>query len=55
MLAAGDTFRAAAIDQLKLWGERVERAGRGPEPGRRPGSVVFDALTAARARGTSTC
>jgi fused signal recognition particle receptor len=50
MLAAGDTFRAAAIDQLKLWGERVGVPVVAQNPGSDPGSVVFDAVTAARAR-----
>jgi len=51
LLAAADTFRAAAIDQLRIWGER---AGcpviSGPEGGD-PGAVVYDALQAARSRG----
>ncbi|MGI9145129.1 MAG: signal recognition particle-docking protein FtsY [Chloroflexota bacterium] len=51
MLAAGDTFRAAAIDQLKLWGERVDVPVVAQHPGADPGSVVFDAVTAARSRG----
>ena len=51
MLAAADTFRAAAIDQLKLWGERVGVPVLAQEPGSDPGSVVFDAVSAARARG----
>src|SRR6202171_5834670 len=51
MLAAGDTFRAAAIDQLKLWGERVAVPVVAQSPGSDPGSVVFDAVTAARSRG----
>ncbi len=51
MLAAGDTFRAAAIDQLKLWGDRVSVPVVAQNPGSDPGSVVFDAVTAARARG----
>jgi fused signal recognition particle receptor len=50
MLAAGDTFRAAAIEQLALWGERlgleVVRQGQGADPG----AVVYDAIAAARAR-----
>jgi fused signal recognition particle receptor len=50
MLAAGDTFRAAAIEQLALWGERlgveVVRQGQGADPG----AVVYDAIHAARAR-----
>jgi len=52
MLAAGDTFRAAAIDQLKLWGDRVGVPVVAQNPGSDPGSVVFDAVVAARARGT---
>lgn len=51
MLAAGDTFRAAAIDQLKIWGERAGIPVIAHQPGADPGSVVFDALTAAKARG----
>jgi len=52
MLAAGDTFRAAAIDQLKLWGDRAGVPVVAQNPGSDPGSVVFDAVVAARARGT---
>jgi fused signal recognition particle receptor len=52
MLAAGDTFRAAAIDQLKLWGERVGVPVVAQNPGSDPGSVVFDAVSAARSRGS---
>jgi fused signal recognition particle receptor len=50
MLAAGDTFRAAAIEQLALWGERlgVEVIRQGP--GADPGAVVYDAIHAAKAR-----
>jgi fused signal recognition particle receptor len=51
MLAAADTFRAAAIDQLQLWGDRVGVPVVAQNPGSDPGSVVFDALSAARARG----
>ncbi|HEY3063811.1 MAG TPA: signal recognition particle-docking protein FtsY [Chloroflexota bacterium] len=51
MLAAGDTFRAAAIDQLKLWSDRVGVPVVAQNPGSDPGSVVFDAVAAARARG----
>jgi fused signal recognition particle receptor len=51
MLAAGDTFRAAAIDQLKLWSDRVGVTIVAQNPGSDPGSVVFDAIGAARARG----
>ena len=52
MLGAADTFRAAAIDQLKLWGDRVGVPVVSQNPGSDPGSVVFDAVAAARARGT---
>jgi fused signal recognition particle receptor len=50
MLAAGDTFRAAAIDQLKIWGERAKVPVVAHQPNADPGSVVFDALSAAHAR-----
>ena len=50
ILAAGDTFRAAAIDQLKLWGERAEVPVIAGTPGSDPGAVVYDAVSAARAR-----
>jgi fused signal recognition particle receptor len=51
MLAAGDTFRAAAIDQLRIWGERVGAEVIAGQPGGDPGAVVFDAIRAALARG----
>ena len=52
MLAAGDTFRAAAIEQLAVWAERVGvPLIRGPEGGD-PASVVFDAVKAATEKGT---
>ncbi len=51
LLAAGDTFRAAAAEQLTVWAERsgadIVKHGEGSDPG----AVVFDALTAAKARG----
>lgn len=50
LLAAGDTFRAAAIDQLKIWGERTNVSVIAHEQGADPGAVVFDAVTAARQR-----
>lgn len=50
ILAAADTFRAAAIDQLKRWGERVGADVIAHQPGADPGAVVFDALQAARSR-----
>jgi fused signal recognition particle receptor len=50
ILVAADTFRAAAIDQLKRWGERVGADVIAHQPGADPGAVVFDALQAARSR-----
>jgi fused signal recognition particle receptor len=51
MLAAGDTFRAAAIDQIKVWGERVGVPVISQAPNSDPGAVVFDAMQAAQTRG----
>ena len=51
LLVAGDTFRAAAIDQLKVWGERVGVPVVAQAPGSDPSAVVFDGMQAARARG----
>jgi fused signal recognition particle receptor len=51
MLAAGDTFRAAAIEQLGVWAERSHAQFVSQHPGADPGAVIFDALQAARARG----
>ena len=50
LLAAGDTFRAAAIEQLKLWGERLNVPVIAGEYGADPASVAHDAVTAALAR-----
>ena len=50
ILAAADTFRAAAIDQLKLWGERIGVDVVAHKPGGDPGAVVYDALQAAQNR-----
>jgi fused signal recognition particle receptor len=50
VLAAADTFRAAAIDQLKIWGERAKVPVVAHQPNADPGSVVFDALSSARSR-----
>jgi fused signal recognition particle receptor len=50
ILAAADTFRAAAIDQLKLWGERTGIEVIAHQPGSDPGAVVFDAMQAAKSR-----
>lgn len=51
MLAAGDTFRAAAADQLEIWAERAGVDIVRHEEGSDPASVVFDAISAAKARG----
>ena len=53
MLAAADTFRAAAIDQLKIWGERVGVPVISQSPNSDPGAVVYDALQAANTRGSN--
>ncbi len=50
IMAAGDTFRAAAIDQIKQWGERVGVDVIAHKEGADPGAVVFDALSAAESR-----
>jgi fused signal recognition particle receptor len=51
LLAAGDTFRAAAIEQLEVWAQRSGAEFAAQQAGADPGAVVFDALEAARARG----
>jgi fused signal recognition particle receptor len=51
MLAAGDTFRAAAIDQLRIWSERTGAAFLAREQGGDAAGLAFDALTQARAEG----
>jgi fused signal recognition particle receptor len=51
LLAAGDTFRAGAIEQLKLWGERLDIPVVAQENGADPGAVLYDAIASARARG----
>ncbi len=51
MLAAGDTFRAAAVEQLQSWGERNQVPVIAQHTGADSASVLFDALQAARARG----
>jgi len=50
ILAAADTFRAAAIDQLKIWGQRVGVDVVAHQPGADPGAVAFDAWQSAHAR-----
>ena len=51
MLAAGDTFRAAAVEQLQVWGERNEIPVIAQGTGADSASVIYDALEAAKARG----
>lgn len=51
LLAAADTFRAAAIDQLKIWGQRLGVDVVAHQPGGDPGAVVYDSIEAGRARG----
>lgn len=51
MLAAGDTFRAAAIEQLEVWAQRSHAQFVKHQSGSDPSAVVFDAIEAARARG----
>ena len=50
LLAAADTFRAAAIDQLKIWADRVGVEVIAHQPGADPGAVVYDAIFAAESR-----
>jgi fused signal recognition particle receptor len=52
ILAAGDTFRAAAAEQLEIWGKRSGSEVIKHQSGADPSAVVFDALAAAKARGT---
>lgn len=51
MLAAGDTFRAAAIEQLKLWGQKLNIPVIATQHMHDPSAVAFDSITSARARG----
>jgi fused signal recognition particle receptor len=51
LMAAGDTFRAAAIEQLKIWGERADAPVVARSPGADPAALAFDALMRARAEG----
>lgn len=50
MLAAADTFRAAAIEQLKVWGDRIDVPVLAQQQGSDPAAVVYDAIQAAKAR-----
>jgi len=52
LLCAADTFRAAAIEQLEIWGERTDTEVIRQKPGADPSAVLFDALQAAKARKT---
>lgn len=54
LLAACDTFRAAAIEQLRIWGDRLGVDVVRQQPGSDPAAVAFDAVTAAKARGIDT-
>ncbi len=51
MMAAGDTFRAAAVEQLQVWGQRLNVPVIAGQPNADPGSVAHDAVTAANNRG----
>jgi fused signal recognition particle receptor len=51
LLAAGDTFRAAGAEQLEVWAERLKLPCIGSQPGADPSAIVFDAISAAKARG----
>ncbi|HXY48445.1 MAG TPA: signal recognition particle-docking protein FtsY [Terriglobales bacterium] len=53
LLCAADTFRAAAIEQLEVWGQRTGTEVIKTKPGGDPTAVLFDALQAATARGTN--
>lgn len=52
IIAAADTFRAAAVEQLEVWAERAGAALIKQTEGKDPGAVVFDAVNAAKARGS---
>ncbi len=52
LVVAADTFRAAAIDQLRIWAERIGCDIVAQQPGSDPGAVAYDAMQAAKARGT---
>ncbi len=55
MLAAGDTFRAAAMEQLNVWAERSGATFAAQQAGADPGAVVFDALQSARSQKLMCC
>jgi fused signal recognition particle receptor len=52
MLAAGDTFRAAAVEQLQVWGQRLNVPVIAGQPNADPGAVAHDAVVAAKSRGS---
>jgi fused signal recognition particle receptor len=52
LLVAGDTFRAAAIDQLQVWADRIGVDVIRHRPGADPAAVAYDGMTAAKARGS---
>jgi fused signal recognition particle receptor len=54
LLAAADTFRAGAIEQLEIWGERLKLPVVRHKEGADPSAVLFDALSAAKSRGVQT-
>ena len=54
LLVAGDTFRAAAIEQLQIWGERLGAPVVAQQRGADPGAVAFDGIAAAQSRGVDT-
>ena len=51
MIVAGDTFRAAAIDQLQIWGDRADVPVISGQPGGDPAAIAYDGIRATRARG----
>lgn len=54
LLAAADTFRAAAAEQLKIWGQRLDADVVAHQPGADPAAVAYDAIQAGQARGADT-
>ena len=53
MMAAADTFRAAAIEQLQTWGDRADVPVIASEQGHDPAAIVYDAISSAKARGAN--
>ena len=54
LLVAGDTFRAAAIEQLQIWGDRLDVPVIAQQHGADPGAVAYDGVAAAKSRGVDT-